>query len=221
MDKNNINARQIKAARALLNWSQEDLAEASSLSITTIRKIESGHLSPRGKTTQAIISGLEGADIELIDSTGVRLRNQDVEIIEGDDCYLQLLDKIYHDMKKGGGEVLFMNADGTRVNAAESDGHLRLRKCGLKFRLLVEEGNTHLVFPSSEYRWVPKKYFKYDVLIIYQNKVAFCVYKKTLGQDMDKIYIINNTYLADAMKGAFGFMWDHCRQPSLTKASKL
>jgi len=48
--RNNINARQIKAARALLDWSQENLASASGLSIATIRKIESGHISPRDKT---------------------------------------------------------------------------------------------------------------------------------------------------------------------------
>lgn len=43
-------ARQIKAARALLDWSQEDLAIRAALSIATIRKIESGALSPRDKT---------------------------------------------------------------------------------------------------------------------------------------------------------------------------
>jgi transcriptional regulator with XRE-family HTH domain len=57
MDKkirSTINARQIKAARALLDWSQEDLANTSGLSIATIRKIESGHISPRGKTINSI-----------------------------------------------------------------------------------------------------------------------------------------------------------------------
>jgi transcriptional regulator with XRE-family HTH domain len=221
MDKNDIGARQIKAARALLNWSQESLALASGLSVTTIRKIESGHLSPRKKTMKAIISGLKGADIEFLDSTGVRLRSQGVEVIEGEDCYLRFLDKVYYDIKKCGGEILFMNADNSRMNKAEIDGHIRLRKCGLKHRMLIEEGNTHIIFPLSECRWIPKKYFKYGLPTIYQNKVAIRVYEKTLNEDMGKMYIFNNAFLADAMKSTFEFMWDNFREPPLTTAPEV
>ncbi|MFA4994647.1 MAG: helix-turn-helix transcriptional regulator [Bdellovibrionales bacterium] len=221
MDNDDINARQIKAARALLNWSQESLALASGLSVTTIRKIESGHLSPRRKTTKAILTGLKNSDIEFIDSTGVRLKKHGVEVIEGEDCYLRFLDKVYHDVKKCGGEILFMNADNSRMNRAEIDGHIRLRKCGLKHRSLMKEGNTHIVFPLSECRWIPEKYFKFGLPIIYQNKVAIYVYEKALNKDMDKIYVFNNAFLADAMKSTFEFMWDNFREPPLTTAPEV
>jgi ribosome-binding protein aMBF1 (putative translation factor) len=50
-----VNADQIRAARAYLNWSQEDLAAAAELSVATIRQIETGHISPRDKTISSDI----------------------------------------------------------------------------------------------------------------------------------------------------------------------
>lgn len=216
-----INARQIKAARALLDWSQEDLAGASGLSIATIRKIESGALSPRDKTMGAIVSALEEANIEFTDSTGVRLRSDVVTVIEGGSCFARLLDEIFYSLKGNPGEVLFMNADGGRDTEAEIAGHLRLKKAGVRYRILVEEGNTYLHFPMREFRWVPSKYFRYNVLAVFQDKVAICVYEKSINAPMNKVYIIHNCYLADAMKGSFDFLWDNCRKPTLTTAPQV
>ena len=72
--------RQIKAARALLGWSQGDLAHHSSISEPTIARLESigGEISGRPKTVQKIRDALEKAGVEFIDENGgglgVRLR---------------------------------------------------------------------------------------------------------------------------------------------------
>jgi transcriptional regulator with XRE-family HTH domain len=42
-----ISIQQIKAARALLEWRQEDLAKKSGLSLAAINKLERGLVSPR------------------------------------------------------------------------------------------------------------------------------------------------------------------------------
>lgn len=41
-----MKAGQIRAARALLNWSQGDLVEKSGLSLTTIRRMEDERIGP-------------------------------------------------------------------------------------------------------------------------------------------------------------------------------
>lgn len=75
-----ISIRQVKAARALLSWSQEDLAEASGVSVPTIARLEAsdGPLGGRSSTVAAIRSALEDAGIEFMGAdtgaTGVRLR---------------------------------------------------------------------------------------------------------------------------------------------------
>ncbi len=73
-----ISIRQIKAARSLLDWSQERLAEASGVSLPTIRRLEAvdGDLGGRKDTADKIIAALEAVGIEFGngEQPGVRLR---------------------------------------------------------------------------------------------------------------------------------------------------
>jgi predicted transcriptional regulator len=67
-----VSIRQIKAARALLAWSQEELAAAADVSIPTIKRLEAqdGPLGGRSETGSKIRSALEAAGIEFIDENG-------------------------------------------------------------------------------------------------------------------------------------------------------
>jgi transcriptional regulator with XRE-family HTH domain len=67
-----VSIRQIKAARALLAWSQEELAAAAVVSIPTIKRLEAqdGPLGGRSETGSKIRSALEAAGIEFIEENG-------------------------------------------------------------------------------------------------------------------------------------------------------
>ena len=73
-----VSIRQIKAARALLGWSQEDLATKSDVSLATVKRLEAadGPLGGRENTGLKLRSALEKAGIEFTDGNhpGVRLR---------------------------------------------------------------------------------------------------------------------------------------------------
>lgn len=213
-----LKAPQIKAARALIDWSQEDLANASGLSIATIRKIESGALSPRDKTMGAIISAFEDANVEFIYPDGVRIKNNAIEVIEGDDSYLQLLDLVYYTLKGKNEELLISYADNSLSPQAVIENQRRLRKAGIRMRWLVEEGNTYILFPKENYRWLPSKYFHNNVVQIFGNKVALGATKDKTSSMPTKIIIIESKTLSAALRNAFNFMWDNCRQPSITTA---
>jgi predicted transcriptional regulator len=77
-----ITTRQLKAARALLCWSQEDLALHSGVSEPTIARLETfdGELGGRESTTSKIRAALEAAGIEIIEENGgglgVRLKRR-------------------------------------------------------------------------------------------------------------------------------------------------
>jgi predicted transcriptional regulator len=64
--------RQIKAARALLGWSQSDLARHSGISEPTIARLEAanGELGGRGETARKIRTALEASGIEFIEENG-------------------------------------------------------------------------------------------------------------------------------------------------------
>ena len=73
-----IKPEQMKAARALLGWTQSDLAKAVGLSSTALSAIEKGTSDPRASNLEKIQNALEGAGVVFIPSNGegigVRLR---------------------------------------------------------------------------------------------------------------------------------------------------
>ena len=75
-----VSIRQVKAARALLGWTQNDLADRSGVSRPSIKRLEAGdgELGGRAATGDAIRLALESAGVEFIaengGGAGVRLK---------------------------------------------------------------------------------------------------------------------------------------------------
>ena len=67
-----ISSRQIRAARALLGWSQQDLADHAILSLNAIKRLEANISDPRISTFQSIKKAMETNGIEFISSTEVK-----------------------------------------------------------------------------------------------------------------------------------------------------
>ena len=80
MQSKPLTASQIRAARALLRWSAEDLAQRSAVGVATIRRAEVSEdkTSLTIPNNSAIRTSLEIAGVEFIDENGggpgVRLR---------------------------------------------------------------------------------------------------------------------------------------------------
>ena len=75
-----ITARQVRAGRALLGWSQKMLADKADVSIKAITRYETGEADPRVSTLAAIERVLSKAGIEFIPAAngkgeGVRIAN--------------------------------------------------------------------------------------------------------------------------------------------------
>jgi ribosome-binding protein aMBF1 (putative translation factor) len=77
-----LNSAQIRAARALVRWSAEDLARETALSVTTIRRAEltEDETSMTTANDLAVRRALEAGGVEFIDENGggpgVRLRQR-------------------------------------------------------------------------------------------------------------------------------------------------
>ena len=72
-----ISAAQCRAARALIDWSRETLAEASRVGLRTLVDFERGARNPRYVTLDALRRALEAAGVEFTngDHPGVRLKS--------------------------------------------------------------------------------------------------------------------------------------------------
>lgn len=75
-----VSPAQCRAARGLLDWSQQDLARQAGIGIVTVRQVENGATEPRRSTLAVVRQAFERAGVEFIDQNGgglgVRLRNR-------------------------------------------------------------------------------------------------------------------------------------------------
>lgn len=69
---------QCRAARALLDWSQQQLADAARVGVVTVRQLEAGASQPRNATLDVMKRALEEAGVIFVaengEGPGVRLK---------------------------------------------------------------------------------------------------------------------------------------------------
>lgn len=78
-----IHPGQLRAARALVGWTREQLAEAAGTTTRTLARLEAGETEARTSTARAIRTALETAGVIFVqengEGPGVRLRRTDKE----------------------------------------------------------------------------------------------------------------------------------------------
>ncbi|QQR70103.1 MAG: helix-turn-helix transcriptional regulator [Alphaproteobacteria bacterium] len=210
-----IDARQIKAGRALLGWSQDDLAKASGLSIGTIRKLELGFVSPRSRTMNALVAAMEQENIEFTPFMGVQLKDSHIETIIGtpEQNALRLQKDIFMTMKDNSGEVLSLFADNSIATSMVIAGLNGLMNNGLKFRFIIQN-NKKMIFDKSFYRCVNDSLLNHNLQVIYGRRVA--IFERKSGDKYlnKKMVIIDNKTLSDSCKEIFDFIWCHGDYPA-------
>lgn len=76
-----ISSAQCRAARALLEWTQQDLADAAKIGNATIRNFESGKSMPQSATLRVLAQALIFAGVQFVEpgvdpaGPGVALRS--------------------------------------------------------------------------------------------------------------------------------------------------
>ena len=65
-----ITSAQCRAARGLLSWSQQNLADRAGVGIMTIHQFEKEGTQPRRPTLEVVKRAFENAGVEFIDENG-------------------------------------------------------------------------------------------------------------------------------------------------------
>ena len=202
---------QCRAARALLEVGQTELAELAGVAASTVSILEGGRQAASLQSLKKIRRALEQAGTEFLEGDGVRRREEKiVQIIKGEDANLRVHDDIYHTLKKRGGEVLCAGVTELDESAGERFALLkrhieRLRDVGITERILLREGDTNLVAPREWYRWIKADYFGRSPFQIYGDKIAL----KDLANN--QILIIRHPLFAQSQTAAFNALWDIAR----------
>lgn len=207
-----ITGAQIRAARGLLSWSREDLATVSKVTAAAIKNIEdTPEVRPQVKTAEAITSAFAAKGVEFTER-GVAWVDDLVRKLEGENCYLRLIDEVYQELhNQPKAEVLSICTDD-----AVSPDHVvqaikRWHDAGIKCRFLTHENSERFDFPLKEYRLIPERFYKNSVMVVYADKVA------TLSAANDAVIIVRDKDQADMMRGLFEMIWLQSPMPKADK----
>jgi transcriptional regulator with XRE-family HTH domain len=207
-----ISLEQIKAARGLLDWTQTDLAQKSSLSLTAINNLERKLVLPRMATLEAIRETFEQNGIEFTEGPGVRLRGEPFEYIkfEGADAIDRQTEDIAAHIGTGGYIWNCSSDDANFPHYSPKAVELYLktmREKKVDERNIMPAGNKNYVSDISTYRWLPTDSMGDMHWTVYADRVCWILWDR-----IPRVIIIRNATLAEGHRRQFLFLWQHAKE---------
>ena len=208
-----IKAPQIRAARALLNLSREELAKLSGVSAATIHNIENELHATNATTLDKLEVAFANAGIIFIGQTGVELNTKIVKLFYGqsgledffNDVYRSISDNQKHTIRiTGVDESKFMQS----LSKDFTSQHIQ-RMLGLKnveVRVLTNARYDHIRLQYVSYKHMPEPYFSLIPSYNYANKLAYVMWEPL------QVVLIEHPKLAEAGVKQFDFIWDTIQQ---------
>jgi DNA-binding XRE family transcriptional regulator len=216
-----ITGRQIRAARALLDWDAEDLAAKAGLSKDTIFNIEKSVVQAREKTTERIIQTFAAYDIEFTPDEGVKRKSDSVTKLEGFKDFKSYMDQVYDACLQpyscdGTKPVCICNLDNSLFRKYLKDYYPvhaeRLKKIkGLKIKSLAAEEDK-ASFPGTsylEYRYLKELKDVIAPFYVFGDKFALIDFDVP---DPPKILLIHSPSLAQSYRDQFNIMWKNAAE---------
>ncbi len=212
-----ITGRQIRAARALLDMSQDDLAEATGLTPQAIRKIESGESQPREGTLADITRAFHDRGVEFTDNSGVKLKPSEIEVLEGTSGFSRFYDYLYEHVSHHGGDLcvsgvderLFSKYHLTAKAHAERMTILRQTRNDIRMQILIEEGDYNFIATGyAAYRWQKKEHFSATPFYVFGDCLALISFSH---DPAPQVILIKSATFAQAYRQAFALAWQSSR----------
>ncbi len=201
-----ISAQQIKAARALLDWKQSDLAREADISLPSINNIERQIGSPRGDTLRSIQTAFEKMGIEFL-TGGVRLKDEIFEIqkYQGADFIKKQNDDLFACMQGPDDEALMCNLDERMFPKYAPDQVIRYdahhNAVGFQHRILIKNQDRFFLTDPKSYRWIAPELMGTIPYLVYKDRFVMIMW------EAQRVVIIRNQSIADTFRKQFEFLW--------------
>ncbi|MDD3287586.1 MAG: helix-turn-helix transcriptional regulator [Alphaproteobacteria bacterium] len=207
-----IDADQLRAARALLDWKTSDLAKKSGITVNAINNIERGVAQGRRDTMEKLQTALEDAGLEFLPDSGLRKKNRIIVTYEGTGANKLLVEDLYNTLKNTGGEILIAHLDeGDSIRNLELDWLreqiIKRKEANITHRLLVKSDDTNLIPPLDTYRCIPKEFFSPYPLYIYGSKLALVSWEPS-----PRVIIIDDARFAESERKLFNIIWANAKE---------
>jgi len=209
-----MTTHQLKAARALLDWTQQDLAKAAGMHLNVINNLERGLTNPRQQTVEKLKKTLEAQGIIFIGARGVELARQAISSrkIEGETFLKALIDDILVNTKGKNDEIFTILADIRNFDAHDAPATKRFydekAKRGFKERLITRTMPGFYPRNAAQYRLIDAAALGGTDTVIYGDHVAFIVWTA------QEVMVLKGEAVAESQRRLFETLWAMGQEPA-------
>lgn len=206
-----LSPAQIRAARALLDWNQEDLANATGLARPTIVNIESKHQMPGSKTIEKLLAVFDKAGVRFTENDGVRKKKSFVRVFRGEKEAYEYFNIVLNHTKKTFDPIFINNVSPDSYARCFTDFYnspyvqeMSKMKDKIDTRIISCEGDNREPIAYATYRRIPKKNFSAATpFYVFGDYLAICLFL-----DEVMIFLIKDKSCAELYRKKFLSQWD-------------
>ena len=208
-----ITPHQLRSARAFMDVSRNDVADATGIGVQTLADLENGKTdSPRISTLDTLRLYYETHGIEFTDDGGIRPNKVRVQQYEGAEGFRRFMDDVYEVAKTQGGEICLHNAKpsnwlkwlGVEWNQMHTERMVAV-KDGMNFKITAGHDDYQMIGKHAEYRWLPKEMWNDQSFYAYGDRIALLNFE----EDSVHIVVMHNKKFADGFRSLFNVAWDN------------
>lgn len=211
-----ISAGQLRAARAHLDMSQDDVAAAAGITKYTLSNIERGATDGSTRSLEALQQFYERHGLQFTDNDGIKIVQSDVKCYEGSSGFSAFMMDVIETMERTPGTYCVSNVDENNwlrwLHVEEAKRmHDRIAVIpGIRSHILVKEGDNTPFSRFAEYRAISADIF-YDNTSYYVYGEKFALIR--FDPDNVTVRVLHNKYFAESYKLMFYRFWDLMATP--------
>jgi transcriptional regulator with XRE-family HTH domain len=206
-----ISPSQIRAARALLNWSRADLAKLSGVSEPTIHRFENGVNEPETRTANKILEAFDKHGVEFSYHQGVRFKPNNIDVYDGIERFNDFYNFFYEHLDQFGGDVCLSIYNEPPLQKFRKDPNIHRRRMKKlhnqkklrSFRILATISHFNPCGYAA-YRWLPKQPPTQTAFYAFGDCLALMSF---VNEKSPYIIVIRSGPLAEGYRQNFNIAW--------------
>lgn len=215
-----ISPSQLRAARALLNWSRADLAKRSGISEPTIHRFENSTNEPEARTAKKLLNVFDSHGVEFTEHQGVRFKPSNVDVYDGVERFDYFYEFFYDHVNRYGGNICLSIYEESLLPRLRKNPDLHRKRMkelfdrkAITFRILTAKSDF-VSHGYAQFRWQPQ-------LAMPTGFYAFgdCLALMSfVNPRSPHIVVLHSSPLADAYRQSFDIAWKQAESPPVITA---
>ncbi|MGE0108182.1 MAG: helix-turn-helix domain-containing protein [Bdellovibrionales bacterium] len=202
-----LSPEQLRAARGLLNISQDELARQTGIAVTSIRQFELGVTTNLQQKTNRSLLSFFSDKVEFIGKRGVALRERSNLLLEGPKTKELLLEDIAAHRQEG--ELLVLCGEPSSESFEIASFCAALKECGVPSRTICHKKD--LPFPLKT---IPVQFNTMGLQLVYGSTVAQMIAPQ-------QMLLTRSSLLAEGIGQVFELLWKMLPEENGQKLDEL